>query len=508
MQEQLAEIVVYLKGIIRRRWIIIITAWIISIGGWGFIHTMPDKFTSTARVHVDTRTMLRPLLRGIAIQADVRGLVAIMKKLMFTQQNMLKIAELAGIKGDYQSENGRYLIVNNLKSKLEISGGRDEIFSISFEDTNPLMSQKVVQAVLSVFSEQTQQSALNDVGSAQRFIEEQIREYEQRLRNAEKARENFKKTNLGLLPGQGGDQIDRMQAIKNDLEVIKQSITELQSKKMVLQAQLNEALESDEEWGLTDLGTRTSAEEARISSLEEKRDELLFKYTEKHPNVLAIDSLINELRKKQEEKESLIDDEPSFVAMSSPYAQTIKISLNNMEAELATLNSRKKILTEKLQEVDEQFNSRLAIETEMQNLNRDYESVKRNYLQLIERREQASMSEKVDTQASALTFKIVDPANRPTQASAPKRPLLFSVVFLFSIALGGGVALVMVLIRPVFTSATNLRSVTGLPVLGSVSVYVSNEEHHRLRLNNFAFFGVSVVLVTAYSGLMVLELFL
>ncbi len=506
MQDQLADILAYVKGVINHKWVIVIFAWVICIAGWIYIHNMPDKYKSEARVQVDTRTMLRPLMRGLAVQSDVRGLIAIMKKLMFTQQNLLKVAELAGMEGDYETDKGRYAITNQLREGAEISGGRGEIFSISYESSSPIMAQKIVQAILSVFSEQTQQSTLSDMGAAQRFIDDQIREYEQRLRNAEKARENFKRINLGLLPGENEDQVSKIQTIRSEIEQIKMTISEMNAKKRVLQIQLDEALESDEEWGLTDLTGQGTEEDSKISNLQEQMDNLLLKYTKNHPDVKAINATIKELKQRKAEKEGMVEKQPSLEAMSNPYVQSIKIQINQVDAEIATLTSRAKMYKARLDQTNEEFNARLAVETEMQNLNRDYASIKSNYLNLIERREQASLSEKVDAQASALKLKIADPANRPLNPTAPNRELLYSVVLGIGLVIGLGVALLLVLIRPVFTSARNLRAVTGLPVLGTVSKFMTDEQIKKQKINNFMFFSASFLLIVAYCCFMVSEI--
>ena len=506
MQDQFAEIIAYAKGIVRYKWVVIICAWVVSIAGWAYVYKMPDQYESMAKVHVDTRTMLRPLLRGLALQTDVRGLVAVMKKLMFTQQNMLKVAELAGMEGDYDTDKGRYAIASKLKSGLHISGGRGEIFSITYHAENPVMAQKVVQAVLTVFSEQAQQSTLNDVDSAQRFIEDQIREYEQRLRNAEKARENFKRANIGMLPGQGESLVNKMQTLKAELEKQKLMLVELSSRRKVLQEQLDEALESDDEWGLTGLSDDASEEESRIAALEQRKEELLFNYTEKHPLVVAIDARIKQLREKISEEAADGDEAPDLTAMSNPFVQSIKASINQVDAERASIKARIQNYEQELEAADEQFNTRLAIETEMQNLNRDYSTIRANYLKLVERKEQASMSEKVDDQASALKFKIADPANLPLKPSAPNRPLLYSAVFFAGIVIGVGIALVLTFIKPVFISTRSLRSVTGLPVLGSVSVFLTEKALRQRQLNNLAFYTIGFLLVIGYSGVMVSDL--
>ena len=79
------------------------------------------------------------------------------------------------------------------------------------------------------------------------------------------------------------------------------------------------------------------------------------------------------------------------------------------------------------------------------------------------------MSEKVGNQAEALKFKIADAPNTPLQPSSPKRKLLYSGVLVAGILFGLVIALLLYLIRPTVMSLSQLRQLTGLPVLGSVS---------------------------------------
>lgn len=511
MLDQFSEIIYFAKGVVRNKWIITAVAWLICIGGWIYVYKMPDVYESSARVHVDTRTMLRPLLRGMAVQSDVRGLVLIMQKLMFTQHNMLKVAELAGMEVDPATTVKFHALIEKLKDKVKIEGGRDEIFTIKYESENPQNAKNVVQAVLSVFSEQTQKSSLSDVDSAQRFIDSQIRKYEKRLRNAERAKENFKRENIGLLPGQEGEgQFNIIRAIRRALEDTQMQLSEMLSRKRVLQQQLSEALESGEEWGLTEIVNVNSLEDARISELENRKSDLLLKFTDNHPVISTINKEIETLEKRKEEKDELnkLDengDTNPYQAMSSTYAQSIKIEFNKIEVEIATHISRIASLKKKLQREDEVFNERLATETEMQNLNRDYAAIKKNYMTLIERREQARLSSNVDSQVSALKFKIADPANVPLQPSAPNRMLLYSVILGLGFLFGAALALLKVFIRPSFIEAKQVKEITELPVLGTISEVVSDAQAKNNFVRLAGFISVNVLLLLGYSGVMLLD---
>ncbi len=500
MQDQLAEILFYIKGTLKYKWVIIITAWLICIAGWSFISNMPDKYESEAKVNVDSRTMLRPLLRGMAMQANTRGLVQVMQQLMFTRPNLEKIAQLGGVGIESKSETEKQEVIAQLKAGIKINGGKNDIFTIVYESTDAQKSQDIVHAVLTVFSEQAQQRGTTDTGSAQQFIEEQIQEYETRLKNAEKARENFKRINSGLLPEEGGGEVSELAAIKTQIAATQMALGEADSRWKVLKRQMSEVIETDEDWGVADVVMgQLTPEDGKISELKARMNELLLKYTEKHPDVLSLKATIQDLQESREEylahmpKTNII----SSGAMANPYIQTLKIALNNAEAERASVRSRLALLTTRLHEIQRGMDARLSIETEMQNLDRDYSIVKSNYMKLIESREQAAMTEKADISQGVLRFKIVDAPRKPLSPSSPKREFFNSIVFVAGAGVGIVLAFLLYFIRPTFMSTRQVRMVTGLPVLGSISVQVQDGEKSN-KINVISFWFLVAGLFIAY----------
>lgn len=508
MQEQLSEILYYIKGTLKYKWTSLIVASLICISGWIFVLAMPDKYASEARVHVETRTMLQPLLHGMAIQSDVRALLRVMQMLMFTKSNLEQIINLSDLSKSIKTEGEKLALIEQLKRDIQIQGGTEDIFTIKYQAKDPIVAKNVVQAVLTVFSEQTQINTTGNTNDAQRFIESQIQEYENRLRNAEKARENFKRANLGLLPGEGGDQIGQIQEMTTALEEAKLSLKEAISRKETLQEQLDEALASeDDQWG--EAAGQSTAEDTQISSLKQRRDELLIKFTEKHPEVVHIDKTILELEKLRNEKLAKVDasGNVSSAVRENPYAQSIKVSLNDADANIASMRSRVETYQKRLEKAQDEINSRLSIETEMQNLNRDYSAIKGNYENLLASREQARMTEKVGDQAEALKFKIADAPNTPLKPSSPNRGLLYSGVLLGGLVLGFCVSLLIHLLRPTIMSPLQLRQITGLPVLGSVSMKFSNSKGQKNRKEMATYFVMWTGLILVYSGFMMIEVF-
>ena len=515
MQEQVADIIFYVKGTLRHRWLAIIIAWLICIVGWFYIMIMPNQYISKAKVQVESRTMLRPLLRGLTVQSDVGELVRIMKQLMFTSKNLEKIAHLAKLKAISLGEMKRLNLLTMLEKKISIKGGGeddDDLFTISYASSDPNQAKNVVLAVLTVFSEQTQMSNTADVGSAQRFLNGQIQEYEKRLVIAEQAREAFKRENFGLLPETESDQMAQLFSLTVKLDEAKLNLNEAVSRKQMLRVQLGEALDSEEEWTVSSFTQETGAGPgagvrvvsrglgAKIEELKSNRTDLFLKYTENHPSIVSLDNTIKLLEQRKKEKGASSTD---AMAMVNPYVQSLKIAANEASAEVAALQSRVKYIQKRMDEQKDQLDSRLKTETSMKNLNRDYNTIKENYMKLLQRREQATMSGKLDVAASSLKLKIADPPNLPLKPDSPNRILLNPAVLALGLLGGFGVAFFMYYIRPVYMSVRELRATTGLPVLGTVSM--QNLGDNNLTSIN-AFLLAVISLLAVFLLIMIVEI--
>lgn len=508
MQDEIAQLFSYIKGTLKHRWFALIVAWIICFGGWVYVLAMPNKYISEAKVHVETKTMLQPLLRGMTIQSDTAGLLRIMQVLMFTRNNIEQIIKMSDLE-KYSNRTDKSTLVEALKKDIKIEGGRDDIFTIKYESASASLAKNVVQAVLTVFSEQTHQSTLAGTDVAKKFIEDQIHEYETRLRNAEQAKENFKRDNLGLLPGEGGGNIAQAQSAANLLDEAKLQLSEAVSRQKALTEQLNNIKDSDEDWAVTDFGGDETEEDGRIDALNVRKKELLVRFTENHPEIVSINKKIKELRESQQKSKKIdvtgdIFTKPSV--MANPYIQSIKVALNEADAVVASTQARIDQLKLRVDKIGEELHSRLSVETGLQNLNRDYETIKNNYEKLLESREQASMSEKVDDQAEALKFKIADAPNMPLKPSSPKRGYFYSGILVGGFLVGFGLSLLLYMTKPTIISIAQLGQITGLPVLGGVSLKNNPAEQAKNKQDMIRYYSAVLGLMLIYIGFMAVEI--
>ena len=279
----------------------------------------------------------------------------------------------------------------------------------------------------------------------------------------------------------------------------------------MLEQQVREIQESNEDWGITsnNVSQEVSPEEARIKTLKDKKTELLLKYTDKHPEIVGIDKLIGDLQEQIEKnrKTTPISDDSEYIGaekLSNPYVQTLKSAYDNAVAEVASITALVDSVNSRINALEEGLKDRLTIETEMKNLNRDYETINKQYSGLLERREQAHITEKVDDQTSRLKFKIADPPNKPTKPTFPNRILFYSLILVLGLIIGFGAALFTYYTRPVYMSTRQVRAITGLPSLGSVSLTFKGQASDKGR--DWVLLLSIAVLLTGYAGIMTIEL--
>ena len=97
MRELYEQILIYLKGVWRYRWFMMLATWLVCIVGWGVVYQLPDKYESSSRVHVDTQSMLAPLLRGLTITTNTSQRVQLVTRTLLSRPNLEKLARMTDL---------------------------------------------------------------------------------------------------------------------------------------------------------------------------------------------------------------------------------------------------------------------------------------------------------------------------------------------------------------------------------------------------------------------------
>jgi polysaccharide chain length determinant protein (PEP-CTERM system associated) len=459
-------------------------------------------------VYIDTETMLRPLLRGMTVEIDPDSQINLMTRTLFSRPNMEKVARETDLDLQAKNEGEMNDLLDGLKETITLKAGRREnIYTIKAVDTDPQLAQKVVKSVLALFVENTLGEQREDADSAQRFLDRQIGEYEARLREAEDRLVEFKRRNMGIMPGSDKGYYNNLMRAKEELEASRLALQQAQNRQSALRRKLKEnQLASVDGASATQIALPI---DERIQNHEQALDELMLQYTEKHPDVIGLRRTIAQLkRERQQELEQYIaavgDGETGSAEFGvDPVSQELRIALGQEEANIAALQVRVEEYGKRVANLEGKIHTVPAVEAEMQALNRDYDTIRNNYEALLARREQARLSQEAELTTDDIRFRIVESPRVPLQPASPNRPLYATAVLGLGIASGLGLAFLIAQLRPTFDTRRSVTQTTRIPVLGCVGMIISPAKARRQRLLLIAYGLLFACLLMAYAGLLV-----
>ncbi len=507
MQDIIEQLFSYVRGMWRQRWYALLVTWLVAIVGWIVVIKLPDQYQATTRVQVDTYSMLQPLLNDMTVPVTAPERVRQLQQTILARPNLEKVVRTADLDLKSNSEAEFEELLEDLEKNIQFRrAGNNDLYSITYQANSPDTAKKVVQALLNLFIEQALGDSRQDTDSAQRFLDRQIEEYAVRLNETETRLKDFKRKNLGLMPEQGRDYYQRLQDANKLVEEAQLELRQAEN----LAAELRRQLQGeDPTFGMVSppkVSANVPELDLRISRLQQQLDELLTKYTDKHPDVINTRNRIAELDQQKAEALKAGGGFSSGGSLeTNPVYQQLKISLSEAEARSASLRTKVAEYKSRAAELDKKVFILPQVEAELAQLNRDYDVTKDNYDKLMQKRELARISQDRDQNTTDVKFQVIDPPRVPPEPSGPNRPLLLSGVFAGALAAGLGVAFLISQILSTFDSPKILMNTLQIPVFGTVSMVLSPKAARVRQIKNWVFLGLTLTLLPVYAVLIYLQ---
>lgn len=503
MQQTIDQLLGLFRLVRRQRWTCLAIAWVVAVLGCALVVLWPSRYESTARVYVDTDGMLGPLLKGITVEADLTRQLDIFQRTLLSRPNLEKVIDSAGLAHRAPDPLGRERLLSELKTAIRVASQGWNLFTVAYRDRDPASAQRVVQALLDIFVATNLGVSREDMLAAQRFIDEQIAIQARALDEAERRLADFQKANAGLLPGEQGyfasvqDTRRQIAEIQRELDAARAEQAALQRQLASVPATVSAARAAAT--GIDGEGRRVAEE---LAALRRRLVELRSRLTDRHPDVRATEEAIAAL-----EGRAAGGGEPSTVAVSNPVYEQIRVRIAQKDAEIANHASRLARAESQLVQLEAQGRTIPETEAELKRLTRDYEVIKRNYEELVARRESARIAGEVDARNERVAFRIVEPPILPIVPASPPRLLLLLAVPILAFAAGAGLVLLRGMTADPFDSVRKLQRAYPLRVLGAVSEVLTPTARARRRRADLAFAAATALLVVLVAGVAVAERF-
>lgn len=486
----------HLVGLWQRRWSIILVTWIVCLAGWAVVAILPDRYTSTAQIYVNNATVLAPLMRGLAVQPEVTQGVEVMRRTLLTRPNLERLVRLTDLDLTANTPLEREELINHVIRHLRVTAAQD-LYQVSYDDPDPALAQRMVEALLQIFVEQNLGYSRRDLENSRRFVEAQVAEYERQLRAAEQRLAEFQQSHAEELSARDTAQARlqngefELRRLETEMQASIWRRDQLRTELATLPETLDEAREG-----------ANSAASTRLSELRTQLNALRMTYTEDYPDVIATRRLIAQAEAELARNQNgTAGGSGTAVRRPNPTYERIKGELDRLELDIAARQRQIDLQRSELQQLRNVASEVPQVQAELTQLNRDYSVLLRNYEELLARRESTRITQRMDTETSHVEFRIVEPPVVPVQPSGPQRKLLSAGVLLAGIAAGVAVALVRNVLTDSFASLAHLRDTFGLPVLGSISPARNGTGRRRKAMEVSALASTLVVLLLLFGAL-------
>lgn len=523
----------YLRMIWRRKFFVLVPMIIVGTTLAYVIYRLPDVYASETMILVE-QSKVNATVISQPTQIDITSRLGTIKNLVTSRTGLNEIIENAGLYRELKALNTpQEVILEEMRKHIDIqvknTGAGANAFTIMFKGADPETVRKVTDELGTRFINANSEQTNYETKRLMDQLEERLMQTKKQLETIEAERARMHAEHPEAFEGNDKTLIGQINSLQMQRQSMQTSIDSLKNNIVLMDGMLatlnsNDFSQPESAQSYADLQA-TAALRGKKADLEAKLKMLQKIYTEKHPEVQevraqieAVDSQMaaakDDAKKEREAARELRKDE--IEKLKAPEREARKLSIAASKRELEIKQNDLNQLQAEINRLNAKVGMIPTLQAAVQKIERDYNTLKKNYDDLLVQKNNADWGSKLVTELSGNTFRMQDPAYLPQKPVAPQRWLLYALSLMLGLASGLVIALA-VEARSLFTiqDARDVEHYMHLPLLVTVpQIVTDNERRQRAMLRLVQFAGVLLlilvsipVLVTVVQRSRVLNIF-
>lgn len=485
----------YVKILQRRKWLLILPAIAITTAVSWVVYRLPDVYESSTLIVVRPSTLPKTVVESVTEDNLTRQLASI-AQVVQSRSSLEPLVEKYDL---YKAERLRGEPIESVIEMMrkdvnvKVNTTRNDItngFNISYRYRNAKVAQAITSELASKYINVQNQNQQSSGLAAKTFIDNQVAQAREGLAAVDKQMLDFKNSKLGTLPTEVQPMLNQLTGLREEQKTLMTEIGRLQDQrasganqlavlKKAYVVSIDEAAENITDpkttVGWSQLVSRKAQLQGELTSLQQQ-------YKPIHPDVIAkqkeldqvqeqMDQQISEWKDKIKQKQERLSQHPDLSAAS------VQAQIDMADNEI---KRQQKALVENQNQINmlvDRINKVPGVDVELSAIDRDYQTKKAAYDQLLEEQQKIGLNSDAITQQQGEGIEVIDAANLPSKPVAPKR------IMLATIGLGAGLGLGLLLVGIfegprllTIQNSEDARHYTGLPVLLSVPELLTPQE--------------------------------
>jgi len=512
----------------RRKWLILFSVLLIHIGSVVYCVLAPDLYQSTMKLLVIPPAVSEGMVRStVSIESGDR--------LKMLQQDILSRSRLLGVINelDLFKEESRKMSSNAMVDKvrkridMEIEGKNS--FILFFQHENPEVAMRVTSRLGSFFVEENIRSREATAQETSKFLADEVQETRKRLEAQEEKLKRYKLQFGGELPQQEQANLNRLQRLQDQIKNNSDAIARLADRKVFLEAQISNIernTRGQDPWETVGSGDQSSPNYllSELAMRKKKLEELSKKYTPLYPSVVdarwEVEQLEGKIAAMRQAARKAREESARGAANPSTSKSTPDLEPTNgdtgemrrlrgqvaaIDLEVVALKRESANAVQTMDQIQRKVERLPQREQEIIALSRDYDNIKRSYEELLKKKLESQVSQKLEEKQKGEQFQVLEPANLPTRPFKPNRPMVLGFALLASLVIGVGGSFGLEMLDPTLRGSKEFKSFFDMPILACLPVIRDDRLNRRLAVRRAAIVGGLVSMLGAYLAFLVVN---
>lgn len=504
----------------RRKWLIVFSFLLIFFGATVYTVLAPDLYLSSMKL-----LLIPPTVSEGVVRSNVN--LGTRERLTILQQEILSRARLLGVINELGlfrgSGDGEEEMVDKMRRRLTMSKNdleANNTFTLSFYHEDPKVAMMVASRLGSFFIEGNIKSREATGKETSTFLDSRLQETRLRLEQQEDKIKRYKLQFGGELPQQEQSNLSRLQRLQEQIKNNSDSIARLQDRKVFMEAQISNmernirAAENLNPFESTGSATQASPGSllSELAMRRKKLEELSEKYTPLYPAVVQarwevkqLEEKIANLRRSAKNTKGVSSPDLQTTNWEGTESQRLREQVAAIDLEIVALKRESANTVRTIDQIQHKVERLPQREQEMISLSRDYDNIKKSYEELMAKKLDSQISQKLDEKQQGEQFKVLEPADLPTRPSKPNRLKVLGLALLASLVIGAGGPFALEMLDPTLRGSAEFKSFFDVPILAVLPVIRNDHLNRRIAVRRAAVVGGLVSILGAYLVFLVVH---
>jgi len=462
-------------SVLRRRMWWLITPFVLAVLiGIALILVLPRIYGTTATLGISLPSMNGQVVsdaQRLTPQERVRSF----NQLLLSPLVLERVAKAEGLDKKVSLGEAMGIIGANASVTLpapdpNIPQGNVEIFYLNTRHADPELAARIANRLAEVFIDESAKKRTVRAEDTAMFLTERLQESRVRLGELESQLRVAKEAHMGSLPEQTQSNVAMATASQQQLAAISNAIRYEQDRLLILERDITGSkpmVADPADPGRHAAGLSPAA--AHVMALEKELATRRLTLMDKHPDIVDLQAALararvdaaNEVAAPPEEREARLRADPIYAQLNKEREQ---IKLN-----IASLQRQQQGYNDQIGRFMSRVDTAPRVEQQLAQLQRETDLERQRYAQMMQRLNDAQITERVEQSRGSEHFTIVSRAPVPVESTTPLGtiPRVMVLTLLLGVCLGGAAAIGREYLDRSIHDARALNDLD-VPVLGEI----------------------------------------